>query len=60
MFAFIVTVVVGMHEVDDGLKVQSLTADSVTLTGVHRTFAEAVGRRAAEPWVAAGPRRHPG
>src|SRR6516164_7576936 len=33
MFAFIVTLVVGMHEVDDGLKVKSLTADSVTLAG---------------------------
>src|SRR5262245_10571272 len=52
MLAFIVTLVVGMHEVDDGLKVKSLTADAVTLAGVHRTFAEAVGRRsagAAEP-----------
>jgi len=52
MFAIIVTLVVGMHEVDDGLKVKSLTADAVILAGVHRTFAEAVGRRsagAAEP-----------
>jgi hypothetical protein len=63
MFAFIVTIVVGMHEVDDGLKVQSLTADSVTLAGVHRTFAEAVGRRAAgaaEPRAAPAPWRYPG
>ena len=52
MFAFIATLVVGMHEVDDGLQVKSLTADSVTLAGVHRLFAEAVGRQsagAAEP-----------
>ena len=27
MFAFIVTLVVGMHEVDDGLRVKSLTTD---------------------------------
>src|SRR5262249_22717523 len=47
MFAFIVTLVVGMHEVDDGLKVKSLTAGVVSLAGVHRTFAEAVGRRSA-------------
>jgi len=44
MFAFIVTLVVGMHEVDDGLKVKSLTTDSLTLVGVHRAFAEAAGR----------------
>lgn len=44
MVAFIVTLVAGMHEVDDGLKVKSLTADTVTLVGVHRAFAEAVGR----------------
>jgi hypothetical protein len=49
MIAFIVTLVVGMHEVDDGLKVKSLTADSVILSGVHRTFAEAVGRQSADP-----------
>ena len=63
MFAFIATLVVGMHEVDDGLKVKSLTADSVTLAGVHRLFAEAAGRRstgASGPGVAPDPRRHPG
>ncbi len=42
MIAFIVTLVAGMHEVDDGLKVKSLTADAVILAGVHRAFAEAV------------------
>jgi hypothetical protein len=59
MFAFVVTLVAGMHEVDDGLKVQSLTADSVTLAGAHRTFAEAVGRSAGAgtPDVAPDPRR---
>jgi hypothetical protein len=52
MLAFIVTLVAGMHEVDDGLKVKSLAADSVTLAGVHPAFAEAVGRQSdgvAEP-----------
>lgn len=51
MFTFIVTLVVGMHEVDDGLKVKSLTTDSITLAGVHRAFAEAVWRQSdpAEP-----------
>ena len=44
MFAFIGTLVIGMHEVDDGLKVKSLTTDSLTLVGVHRAFAEAAGR----------------
>jgi hypothetical protein len=42
MFAFIITIVVGMHEVDDGLRVRCLTPTSLTLTGVHRAFAEAV------------------
>jgi hypothetical protein len=42
--AFIVTIVVGMHEVDDGLKVKSLTNNSFTLTGVNRKFAEAIER----------------
>jgi len=51
MFAFIVALVAGMHEVDDGLKVRSLTADSVTLAGVHPAFAEAVGRQ----WTEASP-----
>ena len=42
MFAFIITLVVGMHEVNDGLRVKSVTADSLILTGVHRKFADAV------------------
>jgi hypothetical protein len=42
MIVFIVTIVVGMHEVDDGLKVKSLSSDSLMLTGVNRKFAEAV------------------
>jgi hypothetical protein len=49
-----------MHEVDDGLKVKSLAADAVTLAGVHRTFAEAVGRQSAgvaDPRVPLDPRR---
>jgi hypothetical protein len=41
MFAFMVTLFVGMHEVNDGLGVRGLTAGSLTLTGVHRKFAEA-------------------
>ena len=45
MIAFIVTLVVGMHEVDDGLAVKSLTRDSLTLNGVNRKFAEAADRR---------------
>jgi hypothetical protein len=45
MFAFIVTLVVGMHQVDDGLKVKSLTTEAVTLDGVHRMFAEVAERR---------------
>jgi hypothetical protein len=51
MIAFMATLVVGMHEIDDGLKVKGLTADSVTLTGVHRSFAEAAGRALNEPMV---------
>ena len=43
MFAFIVTVVVAMHEVNDGLAVKALTGDSLTLTGVSRKFAAAAG-----------------
>jgi hypothetical protein len=42
MFAFMATLVAAMHEVDDGLKVKSLTRDTLTLTGVSRAFAEAV------------------
>jgi hypothetical protein len=47
MIAFMATLVIGMHEVDDGLKVKGLTADSVILTGVHQSFAEATGRAGA-------------
>ena len=47
MFTFIATLVVGMHEVNDGLDVKSLTAGSVTLAGVHRMFAAAVERSGA-------------
>jgi hypothetical protein len=46
MFAFIVTLVVGMSEVNDGLGVRSLAGDSFTLSGVHKTFAEALSRSA--------------
>lgn len=45
MFAFIVTLSVGMHQVDDGLGVKSLTGDSFTLSGVHPRFAAAIARR---------------
>jgi hypothetical protein len=55
MLAFIVTLVVGMHEVDDGLKVRSLAPDAVTLAGVHRAFAEALGQRPAAPGNAPEP-----
>lgn len=48
MAAFVATLIVGMHEVNDGLQVKSLTADSVTLAGVHQQFAEAVGRQLAD------------
>jgi len=42
MFAFIITLVVGMSEVNDGLGARSFAGDSFTLTGVHQKFAEAV------------------
>jgi hypothetical protein len=42
MFTFIVTIVAAMSEVNDGLRVHSLAADSLTLSGVHKKFAEAV------------------
>jgi hypothetical protein len=45
MFAFLVTILVGMHEVDDGLAVKSLKDNSFTLSGVNRKFAEAIERR---------------
>jgi hypothetical protein len=41
--AFMGTLVAGMHQVDDGLKVTGLTKESLTLTGVNRRFADAVG-----------------
>jgi hypothetical protein len=55
MFTFIAAPVVGMHEVDDGLKVKSLTTDSMTLAGVHRAFAEAVRRQSDPTEPAAAP-----
>jgi hypothetical protein len=45
MIAFVAMILVGMHEVDDGLGVKSLQSDSFTLSGVHPKFAEAVERR---------------
>jgi hypothetical protein len=42
MFAFVVSLVVGMHQVDDGLAVKSLQGDSFILAGVDPKFAEAV------------------
>jgi hypothetical protein len=45
MIAFIVTILAGMHEVDDGLGVKSLEGDSFTLSGVNQKFAEAVACR---------------
>jgi hypothetical protein len=49
MLAFIVTIVAAMHEVDDGLKVKSLTRDSFTLSGVNRKFAEAAEMLSGSP-----------
>jgi hypothetical protein len=46
MFAFIVTILVGMHQVDDGLGVKLLKDNSLTLSGVNQKFAEAIERRA--------------
>jgi hypothetical protein len=45
MIAFVAMILVGMHEVDDGLGVKSLQSDSFNLSGVHPKFAEAVERR---------------
>jgi hypothetical protein len=45
MIAFLATILVGMHEVDDGLGVKSLQRDTVTLGGVNPDFAEALERR---------------
>lgn len=44
--AFMGTLVVGMHQVDDGLKVKALTNASLTLSGVSPRFAEAAGQPA--------------
>jgi hypothetical protein len=41
MFTFIATLVIGMHEVNDGLAVKALTGDSLMLTGVNRKFVAA-------------------
>jgi hypothetical protein len=54
MFAFIVTLVVAMHEADDGLKVRSFTPDSITLAGVDPRFAQAVERLAVSSAAEAG------
>jgi hypothetical protein len=52
LFAFIVTVVVAMHEVDDGLGIRSLGGGSFTLGGVSPKFAQAVqGREQGRPTV---------
>jgi hypothetical protein len=32
----------GMHEIDDGIRVKTITAESITIVGVHRVFADAV------------------
>ena len=58
MVAFVVTIVVGMHEANDGLGVKSLTGDSLTLTGVNRKFAEAA--EALSGCAAAGGPTRPG
>jgi hypothetical protein len=42
LFTFVGTLVVGMHQADDGLKVRGLTRDSFSLTGVSREFGEAL------------------
>ena len=47
MLAFIVTIVAAMSEMDDGLKVKTLSGGSFNLSGVHRKFAEAVGMSSA-------------
>jgi hypothetical protein len=54
------TLVVGMHQVNDGLAARAPARGSLTLTGVHRKFAAAAGRppgEAAGPVVAPDPRR---
>jgi hypothetical protein len=45
MIAFVVTMVAGMQEVNDGLAIKSFKGDSFTLSGVNKKFAEAVKRR---------------
>jgi hypothetical protein len=42
MIAFVVTMVAAMSEVNDGLAVRALSADSFTLAGVHPEFARGV------------------
>jgi len=44
-FAAIVTMVAAMHEAGDGLKVTALSGESLTLTGVSKAFAAAVGEK---------------
>ena len=46
---FMATLFAGMHQIDDGLKAKSLTADAVTLGGVHRAFADAVSANSRQP-----------
>jgi hypothetical protein len=58
MFSFIVTLVLGMHEVNDGLAVKAFTRESLTLTGVNREFARAAQEQLDGPPTA--PRVHPG
>jgi hypothetical protein len=48
MISFIVTLVVAMQEKDDGLRIKTINADTFTLAGVSREFAQAAQRRAGE------------
>jgi len=45
VFASVVTMVVAMMEADDGLKVSALSGEWLTLTGVSKQFAAAVGEK---------------
>jgi hypothetical protein len=44
MFVFVLTMVVGMAEANDGLSVKGFTRDGFTLRGVHRQFAAEASR----------------
>jgi len=48
MLSLTVTVVAAMHEIDDGLKIESFKNGSLTLRGVSRGFARAVESRAKD------------